>query len=50
MSDHHPALSADEFASLREVGKGDAQGEIRSCTGSAWSPSAVRCGGSENSV
>ena len=28
MSDHHPALSADEFASLREVGKGDAQDEI----------------------
>jgi hypothetical protein len=28
MSDHHPALSADEFASLREVGKGDSQGEI----------------------
>jgi len=28
MSDHHPALSADEFASLREVSKGNAQGEI----------------------
>jgi hypothetical protein len=28
MSDHHPALSADEFASLRELSKGDAQGEI----------------------
>ena len=28
MSDHRPALSADEFASLREVSKGEAQGEI----------------------
>jgi hypothetical protein len=28
MSDHHRALSADEFASLREVSKGNAQGEI----------------------
>ena len=28
MSDDHPALSADEFASLRKVGKGDSQGEI----------------------
>ena len=28
MTDLGPALSADEFASLREVGKGDAQGEI----------------------
>ena len=28
MSDTHPALSADEFASLREVSKGDAQIEI----------------------
>ena len=28
MSDHQPALSADEFASLCEVGKGEAQREI----------------------
>jgi hypothetical protein len=28
MTDRSPALSADEFASLREVGKGDAQGDI----------------------
>ena len=28
MSDHRPALSADEFASLREVSKDEAQGEI----------------------
>ena len=28
MSDPDPALSADEFASLGEVGKGDAQREI----------------------
>ena len=28
MTDQHPALSADEFASLREVGKGEAQLEI----------------------
>jgi hypothetical protein len=28
MTDHPPALSKDEFASLREVGKGDAQREI----------------------
>jgi hypothetical protein len=28
MSDHPPALSADEFASLREVGKGETQSEI----------------------
>ena len=28
MTDHGPALSADEFASLREVSKGGAQGEI----------------------
>jgi hypothetical protein len=28
MSDHHPALSAEEFASLLEVSKGDAQREI----------------------
>jgi len=28
MTDQPPALSADEFASLREVGKGDAQLEI----------------------
>jgi hypothetical protein len=28
MTDASPALSVDEFASLREVGKGDAQREI----------------------
>jgi hypothetical protein len=28
MSDHRPALSAEEFASLIEVSKGDAQREI----------------------
>lgn len=28
MSDGAPALTADEFASLAEVGKGKAQGEI----------------------
>ena len=28
MSEPHPALSADEFASLREVSKGAAQREI----------------------
>jgi hypothetical protein len=28
MSDHHPALTAEEFASLLEVSKGDAQREI----------------------
>ena len=28
MSDHHPALSAEEFASLLEVSKGDAQRQI----------------------
>ena len=28
MSDPHPALSADEFVSLREVSKGAAQREI----------------------
>ena len=28
MTDPCPALSADEFASLREVGKGGAQGDI----------------------
>ncbi|MFZ2159764.1 MAG: hypothetical protein WAV72_27075 [Bradyrhizobium sp.] len=28
MTDHPPALSPDEFASLLEVGKGDAQREI----------------------
>ena len=28
MSDHHPALSVEEFASLLEVSKGDAQREI----------------------
>ena len=28
MNDQHPALSLEEFASLREVGKGDAQLEI----------------------
>jgi hypothetical protein len=28
MTDNHPALSLEEFASLREVGKGDAQLEI----------------------
>ena len=28
MSDSHPALSLDEFASLREVSKGEAQSEI----------------------
>jgi hypothetical protein len=28
MSDDRPPLSLDEFASLREVGKGNAQGEI----------------------
>jgi hypothetical protein len=28
MTDNHPALSLEEFASLREVGKGDAQFEI----------------------
>ncbi len=28
MTDHPPALTTDEFASLREVGKGDAQREI----------------------
>jgi hypothetical protein len=28
MTDQPPALSADEFASLAEVGKGDAQREI----------------------
>lgn len=28
MSDSTPALSADEFASLAEIGKGKAQGEI----------------------
>jgi hypothetical protein len=28
MSDQRPALSADEFASLREVSKGDEQHEI----------------------
>ena len=27
-SDHSPTLSPDEFESLREVGKGDAQREI----------------------
>ena len=27
-ADHLPALSPDEFESLREVGNGDAQGEI----------------------
>jgi hypothetical protein len=28
MTDTHPALSAEEFASLLEVGKGEAQQEI----------------------
>ena len=28
MTDHHPALSVEEFASLREVSKGEAQHEI----------------------
>ena len=28
MTDHPPALSIEEFASLREVSKGDAQREI----------------------
>jgi hypothetical protein len=28
MSDPHPSLSIDEFASLREVGRGEAQCEI----------------------
>jgi len=28
MTNPCPALSADEFVSLREVGKGDAQGDI----------------------
>ena len=28
MTDHLPALSSDEFESLREVSKGDAQREI----------------------
>ena len=28
MSDSHPALSLDEFASLREVSKGETQSEI----------------------
>ena len=28
MTDHSPTLSADEFASLLEVGKGDAQLDI----------------------
>ena len=28
MSDHQPALSPDEFASLREVSRGEAQREI----------------------
>jgi hypothetical protein len=28
LTDAHPTLSADEFASLREVSKGDAQHEI----------------------
>jgi hypothetical protein len=28
MTDLHPALSADEFVSLREVGKGESQREI----------------------
>ena len=28
MTDHRPALSLDEFASLREVSKGEAQSEI----------------------
>ena len=46
MTDHVPALSSDEFASLIEVGKGDIQREIPSCTGSAWSNWATPSGGS----
>ena len=46
MTDQLPALSTEEFASLREVSKGEAQRKSRSCTGNAWSASAMPCGGS----